>query len=651
MEKKKNNALEKAENIAEQTSNNKETPKRKSGAKKSKTVSVKKSTDKSTNATTSTNSTKKSSVKMTKEQKRKAIQDRKVEKERIRAELEKERARKRVELARIKAHKKAEKQKAKATALRERNKRRAEAKERKRLLKEQRIARREALKNESKKDRQKRIAFEKQARRDERQRVRELKAQKRKDRLEHKMQVKRARQEQRAKARQDRQRARKENRGYGGWLAAVISLGLATLILASVLTFTFILPSSTDTALESSYQRAFYDTIEQVDNIDLNLSKVLATKDGGAMQKYLMTTAINAELAERDIQELPLADEYKYYTAKVINQIADYSKYIAGKIIDGDKLTDTDKQGLERLYKANLALKNALNQMLEKMGTDYTFSGLDQTEKGDALIAGLTELENLSVAYPELIYDGPFSDGAEQIELKGLTGEQVDKTKAVEIFTNVFKDYGFTEINCVGCTEGAVECYNLEGKNDNATLYAQITKKGGKLIMFDYQGDCNEVKIESDKAIFNGLEFMQALGIDDMQEVWYALADNVYTINYAYKTDSVIVYPDMIKVRVCAQTGKVIGLEAKSYYANHRERTIDKPALSVKSAEQRVFEGISIESSRLALIPLTKNTEKLCYEFSGSYNGDTFYVYIDANTGAQVQMFKVVSGSEGTLLM
>ena len=643
MENKKNNALEKAENIAEQTSNESSAPKRKSSAKKSKSSSTKK-----VKATTSSSVSAKQSAKA---QRQKAIQDRKVEKERIRAELEKERARKRVELARIKAHKKAEKQKAKATAMRERNKRRAEAKERKRLLKEQRIARREALKNESKKDRQKRIALERQARRDERQRVRELKAQKRKDRLEHKMQVKRARQEQRAKARQDRQRARKENRGYGGWLAAVISLGLATLILASVLTFTFILPSSTDTALESSYQRAFYDTIEQVDNIDLNLSKVLATKDGGAMQKYLMTTAINAELAERDIQELPLADEYKYYTAKVINQIADYSKYIAGKLIDGDKLTDTDKQGLESLYKANLALKNALNQMLDKMGTDYTFSGLDQTEKGDALIAGLTELENLSVAYPELIYDGPFSDGAEQIELKGLTGEQVDKAKAVEIFTNIFKDYGFTEINCVGCTEGEVECYNIEGKNDTATVYAQITKKGGNLIMFDYQGDCNEVKIESDTAIFNGLEFMQVLGIDDMQEVWYALADNVYTINYAYKTDSVIVYPDMIKVRVCAQTGKVIGLEAKSYYANHKERTIDKPTLSAKSASEKVFDGISIESSALTLIPLTKNTEKLCYEFSGEYNGDTFYVYIDANTGAQVQMFKVVKGSEGTLLM
>ena len=196
-----------------------------------------------------------------------------------------------------------------------------------------------------------------------------------------------------------------------------------------------------------------------------------------------------------------------------------------------------------------------------------------------------------------------------------------------------------------------VECYNLEGKSDNVIVYAQISKKGGKLIMFDYQGDCNEVVVESHEAVFKGLEFMQTLGIEDMQEVWYALADNIYTINYAYKTDGVIVYPDMVKIKVCAQTGKVIGFEAKSYYANHSQRSIDKPVLSVKSATEKVFEGINIESSRLTLIPLTKNTEKLCYEFSGEYNGDTFYVYIDAISGSQVQMFKVVSGSTGTLLM
>ena len=123
------------------------------------------------------------------------------------------------------------------------------------------------------------------------------------------------------KARKERrQKNREQGRSYGGWLAAVISLGVATLVLASVLTFTFMMPSAGDMALESGYQKSFYDTVEQVDNIDLNLSKAIATQDTDAMQLYLVDTAINSELAENDLQQLPLQDESKYYTTKLINE-------------------------------------------------------------------------------------------------------------------------------------------------------------------------------------------------------------------------------------------------------------------------------------------------------------------------------------------
>ena len=64
-----------------------------------------------------------------------------------------------------------------------------------------------------------------------------------------------------------------------------------------------------------------------------------------------------------------------------------------------------------------------------------------------------------------------------------------------------------------------------------------------------------------------------------------------------------------------------------------------------------MYDGIEIQTSRLALVPFGEKSEKLCYEFSGEYEGQTYYVYIDANTLHQVEMFKVVESTEGTLLM
>ena len=51
------------------------------------------------------------------------------------------------------------------------------------------------------------------------------------------------------------------------------------------------------------------------------------------------------------------------------------------------------------------------------------------------------------------------------------------------------------------------------------------------------------------------------------------------------------------------------------------------------------------------MVPVGETSEKLCYEFTGTYDDSTFYVYIDALSGKQVQMFKVVESTEGTLLV
>ena len=619
MEKKKNNALEKAEKAQTDVKQNKN---------KQKTPSVKKSEQRA----------------LKREKKLKEREEKKLQRQQALAQLRKKEAQKRVEKAKLKAHKKAEREKAKATLLREKNRRKAERQEKREALKRERLERKQMLKNESKKDKQKRLALERQARLDKKMEIKREKAQRRKEALAQKQ----AKQEQRKR---DRQNKREQNKGFGGWLAAVISLGVATLVLASVLTFNILMPTANDTMLNSSYERSFYDTIEQVDNIDLNLSKILASRDGGAIQKYLVDTAINSELAESDIQALPLHDESKFYTAKLINQIGDYAKYLNNKLIDGRGLTQTDRENLLALYEANLSLKKALQQITSQMGSDYSFMDLDKATSGDILLDTLGELENLSVQYPELIYDGPFSDGLTDRTVKGISGNEISFDTAKEVFVKTFSDYSFSSIESAGETSASIDCYNVQGETDGELLFAQISKIGGKLVMFSYAGSCNSTVISQEQAIENAMAFIKKMQINDMQEVWLNLANNVYTINFVSENNGTIIYPDMIKVRVCAETGKVIGLEATEYYTNHHARTISSSNISTEQAKQKLLDSFSVKAVRKALVPIGETSEKLCYEFYGEISGQTYYVYIDALSGKQVQMFKVVEGTEGTFLM
>ena len=431
-------------------------------------------------------------------------------------------------------------------------------------------------------------------------------------------------------------------------LGAITFLSFLSFMLSAALVLSFLLPRESDRLLDSGYTQSFYDTIEQVENIDLNLSKALATKDKTSFQGYLMDTAINSELCGSNLKELPLKDENKFYTTKLINQIGDFSKYLSKKVVENKEVSDEDRTILFQLYSSNKNLKEMLIKTLNDMGDDFSFFNMDT---GGFFVQNFNDLENMSVNYPELIYDGPFSDGVNDREIKGLNGEEITKDSARSVFENIFKDYNLTDITDAGETAGEINCFNFQGNIGNEILYGQISKVGGKLVMFAYSGSCKATNYGQDSAIAKAGEFLESLGVADMDAVWVNLSNNVYTINFAYAINEIVVYSDLIKVRVCAETGKIIGAEASSYYINHTEREIGSPAISVLEAKDKVSSNIDIESARLVVIPVGTKSEALCYEIYGEYDGSQYYVYIDATTGKQQEMFKVIKSSEGTLLM
>lgn len=620
MEEKKNNAVEKVEQAIKdkpkQNNNTKKTNVNNKGKKKNLTK----------------NSQKKTNLQKRRQELKQKRMDKLAKREELKLERQKIKAQKKLELNSIKAHKKAEKEKRKAVILRAKNAKRLEVKLERERIKQEREAKRQALKQETKAQRQQRLAKEKQ------------------EKLALKREKMQRRNERRREKAQERAKRRKENKGFGGWLAAVISLGVASLILASVLTYTLIMPSTEETLLEMAYKKAFYDTTAQVDSMDVNLSKVLATSDEGAIQGYLLDLAVESELAENNIQQLPLEDESKFYTTKLINQIGDFSKYLSKKIANGEKVTEADQELLVNLYQANLTLKNALLEVNEQSNGEFNFTAMANGSKNSFVTENFNKLQNLSVEYPELIYDGPFSDGKDEREIKGISGEQITPTEAISIFNKAFGTYGITDIEERGEATGIIECYNIVAQSDKGEIFAQVSKTGGKIIMFSIAGDCNSVEYSSEHAIQTASDFLESIGVMDMQEVWMNLSGNVYTINFAYSIKGIPVYSDLIKVRVCAQTDTVLGMEALSYYTNHTERIVSKPSLSKAQAVGKISTNIEVQNVRLAIVPFGESAEKLCYEIMGEYDGSIYYVYIDAVSGRQIEMFKVVESTEGTLL-
>ena len=54
----------------------------------------------------------------------------------------------------------------------------------------------------------------------------------------------------------------------------------------------------------------------------------------------------------------------------------------------------------------------------------------------------------------------------------------------------------------------------------------------------------------------------------------------------------------------------------------------------------------NVSAGRLCVIPRL-TAERLCYEFSGVYQGEKYLVYVDAESGEQAELLKVVETDRG----
>ena len=646
MDKKENNqAVEKVEKIAGDNHGS-ETAKGKGERAKASDVTKK-------NPVNHAKSAKKTDKKTVKTKREKGEKPKKLSREEKRFLKAKIRAEKQERLAEIRAEKQkeiAERKQARAEA---KEKRKAEAVKRREMFaaerlrkREERIARRDKLRSESKEDRRARIAEEKQARAELKRQKAELRAKLISEKRENKRILKMQKREAR-----ERRKSEGRSRGIGGWLAAVISLGCATLLLGTLFTFNVLYISRGNELLGSSYERAYYELSGCVDNIDVALSKLQVATTPAAQQKLLTDIAIQSELAESQLQSLPLEDSSKYGTSKFINQMGDFSKTLSNKIAEGGSVTEENRETLAELRRRNSNLQKTLAGINEKMGSNFSFISLLKPEDGNAVIEGFGELENLSVEYPKMIYDGPFSDGLERQTAKGLTGDEVTREKALEKFAALFADYKVKEAKVVNDANGVIPTYNVEATlSDGGNLYAQLTKQGANVVMFNCYHDCNKENYTLDDCEEIAESFVKKAGFDGMTVVWKASGNNVAQFNFAFEENGIVVYSDLVKVNVCMERGVVSAIEANEYFLNHTERKIAKAKITEAQATEKVS-MIDVSSVRKAIVPVGETDERLAYEVYGKYEDAYYFVYIDAITGEELEIFKVVGTKNGTVVI
>ena len=373
---------------------------------------------------------------------------------------------------------------------------------------------------------------------------------------------------------------------------------------------------------ENDYNMAFYEVVDYVQNVKTYLAKTMVSKSSKHGAENLTHVWKEANLAQSYVGMLPIESQELENTGKFLNQVSEYSYYLSRKNIDGEGLTDEELDKIKELYNYSNDLSNTLNEISTELnnGTLKWADLMKNTEGSD-----ITEVSSFNVVeqnfheYSGLIYDGAFSEHITSSEKKGLTGQDIDEETAKQKVQEFIGKDNIKEIKSNGFVEnGDIAVYRFEMvTNENQTIGISISKKGGHVVYINYNRDVKEEKISPEDAIERGKKYLQQKGFENMQQTYYLKEDGFITVNYAYVQQNVIMYPDLIKVKIALDNGEIIGLESTGYLNCHYERKIPENKISIEEARKSLTNKIQITSEKLAVIPTEWNTEVFCYEFKG----------------------------------
>ena len=123
------------------------------------------------------------------------------------------------------------------------------------------------------------------------------------------------------------------------------------------------------------------------------------------------------------------------------------------------------------------------------------------------------------------------------------------------------------------------------------------------------------------------------------------------TVNYAYEQNGIVVYPDLIKLKIALDNGEILGIETSGYLNSHEERNVQDINISMDEAKKTLNPKLEIMSEGMAIIPTKWKTEILCYEFKGKVDDTEFLVYVNAGTGKEENILVILDTPNGTLTM
>ncbi len=401
-------------------------------------------------------------------------------------------------------------------------------------------------------------------------------------------------------------------------ILAYILAGVLGMTLLIALNATQRRTAAAELALAATTKAAVAEAAAELDDLCLTLDKLLLTTSVRQQAKLLSQIALGAERVQLDLAGLPDREGQQAAVLAHLSRLSHLAQNGLADLAEGDGF--------------HAETRSSLSDMLDGLR-------LLQAELAIASQEALAG-SSLSEALPASEVTAP-PTARELISYKALPAQEISSGEALRIAREFVGADKTLSVSHAPDTSGALPAYGVTVTTADLQLNLEITRRGGKVLLMAPETASFPILKTPGECASSALAFLQSRGFAQMEAPWYQVYDGLCVLTCVYVESGVLIWPDRVMVQVRMDTGDVVGIEARSYWRNHIPRRLQKPLLTESEARASLAEGTSVASARLCLLPVN-GQERLCWQFTLAQEDGAYISYIDAITGAELLLEKVI---------
>lgn len=418
---------------------------------------------------------------------------------------------------------------------------------------------------------------------------------------------------------------------------------------------------------ENNNHRALIDFSSHLDQLETDMAKGNVASNPTQKILYLSQISSKSDAALKDFAQIPAEQVGLSYIGQFLVQAGEFSRTLTQRIAAGGQLSAQEDKTLNDWHEQLMPINQKVQDLIVRMdienlvwtdpaptlrqrlgfgGTKIAEAAADGSEiPAKSVRSGLDQLDASLQKLPPFTYTGEFATRVVPKPL-GLPTGTVTQDQTQVIAQEFLGKVGYNNSTPVfsANSQGLLGGYTWNYKE----AYLDVSQQGGVVTFYRDQRSIEPRKLSQEDATAKAKAVMISLG---WQLVLTSSEDFGSYVQYDFvaEKEGVRIYPDKVRLMIALDNGQLVGFDSVPYYSFHQTRNFP-PKITMEQAVKKLRPNFQVTEKRLAVIAKSGNQEVYCYEFRGKYQGEEYLLYLDAATGAEEKIQRILKTPRGEFI-